>query len=136
MTSPPIGTWRAKWFTEVYTLSARKRNFVPENVTPLIGYEYFIYSKFHKKFYKREITEFTNLEKLKENIDKGLVWLSPNDEIKNKIREDVNDSAGGYQHMQEFRYYTWKLSHHDKHGNKQKDFLTKRQLIIDKLNKL
>lgn len=132
----PSTAFRPKTWTECWTLSERKRKFQESNCKPYYGMDYWIYSFYTRKYYKRDINEFSDLEQLKRNIGLGIVWLDPNDEIKDKIRADVQKSGEGYKTMQLRRYYEYMLQWTEDHGQKNYNYQTQRQKYIDKLKSL
>ena len=103
----PDGAFRCLWRAEVYALLPRKKRMYPENRTLRIGYRHLLWSRYARCFYERVIDEDTLDENLHYYISMRWVYLWPDEEMIDIIREEMNKDNLTYREIMWRRQNEW-----------------------------
>lgn len=126
----------AKYWTEAFKLTGRRRSFKLGNVEMRYGMNYYIYSKFSKCYYLRKIREENEPNKLVKNINKGLVYLYPTEEEKEAIELEMLSVKMNYDSMNLHRMISFKIDQHIRKGDKSFGYQHKLNELTNKLKSI
>ena len=127
---------KAKYWSEGFCLTPRKRKFVKGNIELRVGMKYWIWSAFSRCYYHREISSHNDPNKLIDVISHGLVWLAPNEEQRAAIRKEMESYGMGYYQMNRYRMYEYLLDQHTRLGDKSYGYQSKSLELINKLKRI
>ena len=86
----------------------------PENRQLREGMRYLVWSRYAKVFYERVIDEHTLDENLFYYLERGWVYLWPDEEMVEVIREEIENEKIGYRELMWRRQCEW--DYYDRHN--------------------
>jgi hypothetical protein len=128
----PTGCFQAKYWTELWMLTPRKKKFIPDNIIPRYGIQYFVWSAYTRHYYLRTLEEDSNLDDLKLIVSRGWVFLYLTDEQKSEIKADVEASGLSYYKLNLSRLLVWELWSHLEYADKGASGYQSRKQSIEK----
>jgi len=135
-TLPPNGCWKAKYPSEFYRLLPRKRQMYRDNREYRHGIRYLIWSSYARCWYERHLSQADTEENIEYYVHRGMVWLWPDEEHQQEIREEVERSGLTYWKLRwrQHNEMLWE-EHKEKanDGNGYRYWLDYRRAQIDKL---
>lgn len=96
------------------------------------GLRYLIYSRYSKRYYERVLDTETLPENIEYYFKQGVLYLWPDEETKQEIREDVEKHKMGYYPLQEKRQTELNHQRHLLYGNKQDAYKTRDRIYRKK----
>ena len=122
LTKRPEGSYRAIYESELYRLKHRKRIAYEKNIELRLGMRYLVWSRFSRRYYIRHIDDRTTPDTLAYYLALGWIFLYPEEQTKNEIREDVKKSKRSYYELMKLRQTELDQERHALMGHKQNAF--------------
>ena len=85
-----------RYEAEFYRLKHRKKVAYSGNIELRIGLRYLIWSRYARCYYERRVDDLTSPENIEYYGKRGWLYLWPDEENKEEIREDVKKHKMGY----------------------------------------
>jgi len=95
----PHGSFKPQWRSELYELLPRKKRMYPENRRLRVGYRILLWSRYARVFYERTIDEHAYDENLHYYLKRGILFLWPDEETIEKIREEMLHADLSYREL-------------------------------------
>ena len=127
---------QTKYWVEAYSLLPRKHKFVHGNIELRYGMNYYIWGRYSRCYYKREIRRENSTKALIESILRGIVYLNPTQEQKELIQAEMESNGMGYYQLQRFRFTEFQLDRHIRLGDKTFGYLQKKHKLETLLIKI
>ena len=120
----------------MYRLLPRKKNLYKDNREYREGIRYLIWSFYSRKYYERYLSPAEPEENIVYFVNRGILFLYPDEQHKQEIREEVEKSGLSYYKLRwrQHNEWLWEEKKSEKNdGNGYNYWLQYRRSQIDKL---
>ena len=135
-TSIPSQLKVCKYWVQAFTLLPRKYKFRHGNIELRYGMKYWIWSRYSRCFYEREIKPENDTRKLIEAISKSIVYLDPTEEEKETIQAEMEYAKLDYYPLQRLRLIEYELDKHIRLGERSYGYMQRKHKLETMLNQI